>query len=274
VIDTSRGVTLKEAVVNQYQAILAAGAIGFSLIAGSFIPLLVLAGIECLLLPTVVGNQRLANALEMRRRSALGGEQGLPPHLPVTDEGLSFERRQRFNEIQTLAAVVEKNYARLSEVSQPLLLEQRAKLDQLLVTAHSHLKALEAYEELTKVQGNEEALGREIDALEKKTADPSLSASLRSRHEETLAFKRKLLASLGRSRETRESLFAQLDSLETALRILAQESAVLGAPSEVSARLDELVQSAEATSETVRELEDLARVGVQVSRQKAVLAGS
>ena len=268
----SQGVSLRDALLNQYQAILGVGAAGFALLSGSWLPFLVLAGLELVVLPTVVGNERLANALAMRRRDALGGDAAVPAP-PLTGEGLSFERRQRFAEIQSVAAVIERNYVRLSSVSQPLLLEQRAKLDQLILNAQAHLRALEAYDDLGKAS-SPATLDQETTELERRIADPATSESLRSRLRETLDFKSRLKESMARGRDRRDVLVAEVETLETALRILAQESAALLAPGEVAARLDELVANAEATTETVRELEDLARAGEQASRQRAVLAGS
>ncbi|MBK8595169.1 MAG: substrate-binding domain-containing protein [Holophagales bacterium] len=64
---------------------------------------------------------------------------------------------------------------------------------------------------------------------------------------------------------------AELETLETALKILAQESAALLAPGEVAARLDELVAGAEAAGETVREIEELSRQGEAAQRQRVTL---
>ncbi|HYN43249.1 MAG TPA: hypothetical protein VE129_15845 [Thermoanaerobaculia bacterium] len=71
--------------------------------------------------------------------------------------------------------------------------------------------------------------------------------------------------------ETLAPEIAELETLETALKILAQESAALMAPGEVAARLDELVAGAEATGETVREIEELSRQGEASQRQRAAL---
>ena len=82
---------------------------------------------------------------------------------------------------------------------------------------------------------------------------------------------RRVLKRSARGRERREVLLAELETLETALKILAQESAALLAPGEVAARLDELVAGAEATGETVREIEELSRLGEASQRQRATL---
>jgi hypothetical protein len=268
---SGRGVSLRDALLNQYQAILAAGAVGFALLSGTWLPFLVLAGLELVLLPAVVGNERLANALAMRRRDALSAGGAAPPLPSLTGEGLSFERRQRFADIQSLAAVVERNYARLSEVSRPLLLEQRSKLDQLLGNALSHLKALEAFEDLGMAGAAPETLTAEVAELDRRIADPATPEALRQRLRDGRDYKVRLADSMARAKERRELLLAELETLETALKILAQESAALLAPGEVAARLDELVAGAEATGETVREIEELARQGEAAQRQRAAL---
>jgi hypothetical protein len=266
-----RGVSLKDALFNQYQTILLAGAAGFALLSGSALPFLVLAGLELALLPAVVGNERLANALEMRRRRTLAESGGAPAEAAprLTPDGLSLDRRQRFTQIQALAFVIERNYTRLSEVSQPLLLEQRAKLDQLLANALSHLKALESIEDLSGMRSAPEALAAELADLDRRIADASTPEAVRSRLRDGRDFKLRLRDSTERVKERREVLLAEIETLETAMKILAQESAALQAPGEVAARIDELVAGAEATAETVREIEELARQGEAARRQRA-----
>ena len=266
-----RGVSLMDALLNQYQAILLAGAAGFALLSGTALPFLVLAGLELLLLPAVVGNERLANALAMRRRGALAAGAAPPAPPRLTGEGLSFERRQRFTEIQALAQVIERNYTRLSEVSQPLLLEQRAKLDQLLANALAHLKALESIEDLSGMKAAPEALAAEIAELDRRIADPATPEAVRARLRDGRDFKLRLRDSTARVAERREVLLAEIETLETAMKILAQESAALQAPGEVAARIDELVAGAEATAATIREIEELSRQGEAARRQRAAL---
>lgn len=64
-------------------------------------------------------------------------------------------------------------------------------------------------------------------------------------------------------------LLADIETLETTMKNLAQESAALQAPGEVAARIDDFVAGAESTAETVREIEELARQGETAQRQRA-----
>src|SRR5262249_22548650 len=157
-----------------------------------------------------------------------------------------------------------RNYARLSETSRPLIEEQRAKLQALLANGQAHLRALAAYDELAARSPGD--IAAEIASLERRLADPATPRNLKEKVSETLAFKQRLKEALSRSEENRAVLQTELESLSTALRILAQESAALLAPSEVAHRLDELVSGAESTNKAVRELEDLAAEGREILR--------
>ncbi len=256
--------------MNQYQAILVGGAALLSLVAGAAWPLVILAGLELLALPLVVGNERLGNALAARRRTA----EGLEP-AKRSLEGLTPASRRRYDSLSALADAVQRNYARTSDVTRPLLEEQRAKLEAVLDSAVSHLRALEAIEELGRTGAEAADVDREIAALEGRLASEATSPNVREKLSETLAYKRRLKEALARSAERREAIRAEMETLETALQILAQESAGLLAPSEVAARLDDLVRDAETTGDTVRELERFVEEArtAEIRRGAAVAAG-
>ncbi len=259
--ENSLPLTLKEAVLNQYQLILAAGAAGLSLLAGEAWPLFVFAGLECVTLPFLVGNAQIGRLRWLRRKSAEikagEGEEGLPVRSRKEELArLAPERRRVFEKLTQLAAQIERSTSRLSAESRPLVEEQHEKLEALLDTALARLVALQSYDEL----GGQDhrSLDHEIESLRAKAAIEGTPANLRKKYQETLAVKEKLAAALERSVENRAALETELDTLTSALQLLAQESAGLTAPSEVSRRLSELVGEGESTVSTLRELEDLA----------------
>src|SRR5262249_1149479 len=247
--------TLKAALFNQYQLILLAGALGFTAVSAALWPLLVLAGLEWIALPFLVGNPRFQRMLAARRL----GSRAEGPESPLDPARLDAEGRRRFERLRELTRVIEGNYARLSDASRPFLDEQKTKTDAILRNAFSHLAALQAYSELDATTGSEQDLRAEIDRLESKAKDPQPPTGARDRHAQPLEFKRRLVPTLQRSKELKESLSAELESIETALRILAQESAALLAPDDAAARLDEVVREAETSGPTIREFEQLAR---------------
>ncbi len=239
--------------MNQYQAILLAGTAGFSLLSASWFPFLILAGLEFVILPLVVGNQRLANALEMRKRAQLPSV--APSSTLISADGLDLEKKERFQELVRLTSAVERNYQRLSQESQTLLLSQKSKVDSILQTAVSHLRALQSYSELDRERHTEKDPAAEIMALEQRISDPATPPNVRERLQQTLEFKNRLFSTLQKSRENREALEADLETLETALRILAQESVGLTAAGEVAERLDDIVRKAEETGREIRDFE-------------------
>jgi len=272
VSETSRPFTLREALLNQYQAILVAGAAGFCLVAGDVWPALVLLGFDCVALALVVGNQKIGRLRYLKSLS----KESTAPATPGTSFGsvwnLSPERRRVYEEMNELTRAVEAGYARLSEVSRPLVAEQRSKLQTILGTTLSRLSALQAYDDLSKKDDAAGRLASEIAALEAKVADGSTAGGLREKYRDTLAAKRRLQESFARSAENRAVLETELDTLGTALRILAQESTALQLPSQVSQRLDEILSSAESTNRTVRELEELSNETGELRRAREASA--
>jgi hypothetical protein len=257
--------TFKAALFNQYQLIVLLGALGFTAVAGAAWPLFIFAGLEFLILPFLVGNPRFERMLAARRLSSFSQD----PSAPIDPSLLDADGRKRFQRLQDLTRVIEGNYARLSDASQPFLEEQKTKTAAILQNALQHLRALQAYAEIDRTAGTEDNLRAEIQRLENKSKDAATTASVRDRYAQTLEFKRRLVEAVARSRDLKESLSTELDSIETALRILAQESAALLAPDDAAARLDEVVKEAETTGSTVREFEQLAReAGIAASGGK------
>src|SRR5262249_54041702 len=191
------------------------------------------------------------------------------PSAPIDPARLDADGRKRFQRLQDLTRVIEGNYARLSDASQPFLEEQKTKTAAILQNALQHLRALQAYGESEGRGGREGAWGTEIGRLESRARDGSPAPAVRERYSQTLEFKRRLVEAVARSRDLKESLSTELDSIETALRILAQESAALLAPDDAAARLDEVVKEAETTGSTVREFEQLARDAGLAARDAA-----
>src|SRR5258706_4601356 len=103
----TEGVTLRQALLNQYQLILAGGAVGLVVLSGALWPALVFLGLECVTLPFVVGNRRLANALAMRRAPALGAA---PAEAVLEPSALDAGGQKRFDELHWLVGYVDRNY--------------------------------------------------------------------------------------------------------------------------------------------------------------------
>jgi len=69
---------LKAAIANQYQAILAAGAVGFSVLMLSPLPLLLFAGVELMVMPMMVDRIRRRLEIEKKYADRVSGHTNTP----------------------------------------------------------------------------------------------------------------------------------------------------------------------------------------------------
>ena len=255
--DVSPGSILRELVVNQYQAIVLGGAALASLVTVNPLPLLVWLGSELVLLPILdsgplrrlVARRKLANA-----RAQAGAERArligalTPPHA------------KRYVAMEELCRLIEANYQSLTGISQVYLSEQRQKLDVILNGYLQRLMALQRYEKMP-MSRNRRDIEEEIEVLEQELADPDLNDRAEAALQKNLELKRRLLASLSEVGGTVKALYTELDSMESLLEVLHQNSISLRDPQAISAELDAIVRQSEESDRIVREMESLLRSG-------------
>ena len=104
---------LKKAVANQYQAILVAGAIGFSALTLSPLPLMLWAGAQLMTLPFIV--ERLKRRLEIERKFAAREAQEMSQDQQLA--ALPAAARGRLQRLQQLCERIQANYKGLSPAS-------------------------------------------------------------------------------------------------------------------------------------------------------------
>ena len=135
---------LKGAIANQYQAILALGAIGFSAVTLSPLPLLVWAGAEMMTLPFLV--ERLKKRLEIERKYAARAAHTLS--LEEQLKSLPGASRARLGRVQGLCDRIQANYKGLSPASQGVMAEQSEKFDAILASFLLRLWLIQKYDEM------------------------------------------------------------------------------------------------------------------------------
>jgi hypothetical protein len=255
--DLSPGSVLRDLIFNQYQAILLGGAALASLVTVNPVPLLVWLGSELVLLPIldsgplrrVVARRKLAKAraqAEAARGRLLGA--------------LTPDHARRYAAMEELGRQIELNYQGLTGISQVYLAEQRRKLDLVLQGYLHRLMALQRYERMPASRNSRE-IQEEIADLERERAAPGLPPRAAAALEKNLDLKRRLLASLGEVRGTLKALHTELDSIESLLEVLHQNSISLRDPQAISQELDEIVRQSEDSEKIVREMEGLLRGG-------------
>jgi len=257
--DVSAGSILRELIVNQYQAIVLGGAALASLVTVNPLPLLVWLGSEMVLLPILdsgplrrlVARRKLANsrAQANAERSRLVG-------------ALTPQQAKRYAGMEELCRLIEANYQSLTGISQVYLSEQRRKLDLILQGYVQRLMALQRYEKMPMTR-NSRDIEEEIEGLEHELADPGLNERAASALKKNLELKRRLLDSLSEVGGTVKALYTELDSMESLLEVLHQNSISLRDPQAISQELDAIVRQSEESDRIVREMETLLRGGTE-----------
>src|SRR5690349_17500187 len=120
--EISAGSILRELIVNQYQAIVAAGAVAASVLTLNPMPLLIWLGSEMVLLP-ILDSGPLRRLVARRRREAARALSTEKRKQVIA--GFDAHYAKRYASLEQLCRMIETNYQGLSGISQAYLSEQR-----------------------------------------------------------------------------------------------------------------------------------------------------
>jgi hypothetical protein len=176
--------------------------------------------------------------------------------------GLTPDNARRYAAMEDVARQIEANYQGLTGISQAYLSEQRHKLDVVLQGYLHRLMAVQRYERMPASR-NSRDIDEEIAVLEQELADPTLTERATAALKKNLELKRRLLASLSEVGGTVKALYTELDSIESLLEVLHQNSISLRDPQAISEELDAIVRQSEDSDRVVREMESMLRSGVE-----------
>lgn len=256
--DVSAGSILRELIVNQYQAIVLGGTAVASLVTLNPLPLLFWLGSELVLLP-ILDSGPLRRLVAKRKLAQAQAEATTARNRLVA--GLSPAAAKRYDAMEALCRMIESNYQGLSGISQAYLSEQRDKLDVILRGCLLRLMALQRYDSMP-VSSRPYEIEEEINALEKELQDPGLPERAMTALKKNLELKRRLLTSFSEIGGTVKTLLTELDSMESLLEVLYQNSISLRDPQAISEELDTIVRQSEDSERIVREMEALLRSDV------------
>ena len=254
--EISAGSILRELVVNQYQAIVAAGAVAASVLTLNPMPLLIWLGSEMVLLP-ILDSGPLRRLVARRRREAARAQSAARRKEIIASFDAHYAKR--YTALEQLCRMIEANYQGLSGISQAYLSEQRSKLDNILQGCLMRMMALQRYQKMP-TRSDPAEVKREIASLEKDLTGPDLNERARAAIQKNLELKRRLLASYSEVGGTMKALSTELDSMESLLEVLHQNSIALRDPQAISEELDTIVRQSEDSERVVREMESLLRV--------------
>jgi hypothetical protein len=168
--------------------------------------------------------------------------------------------------MDALSQHIEANYRSLNGISQAYLSEQRGKLDVILQSCLHRLMALQRYERMPATRTPTD-VAEEIAVLEAELRAEDLPDRAATALRKNLELKQRLLASLSEVDGNVKTLATELDSLESLLDVLHQNSIALRDPQAISDELDTIVRQSEASDRVVREMEALLPAGLQASAE-------
>jgi len=243
---------LRKAIANQYQAILALGAIGFSVVTLSPLPVLLWAGAELMTLPFLV--ERLKRRMEIEKKYA-----ARTAHETSQEEQLKAlpgASRSRLGRVQGLCDRIEANYKGLSPASQGVMHEQTEKFETILAGFLRRLWLMQKYDEMAASSDGSEVAG-EIARLSQELADPSLPPRVKEALAKNLEIQRELERAMSKNEHNRQALDAELDSLEALLQLLLQKSVAATDAGAFSAEIDDAMAQVEADHASMEEMEKM-----------------
>ena len=248
--EISAGSILRELIVNQYQAIVAAGAVAASVLTLNPVPLLLWFGSELVLLP-ILDSGPLRRLVARRRRQAARLQAAERRRAVIgTFDAASAKR---YSNLFQLCRNIEANYQGLSGISQAYLSEQRGKLDNILEGIVNRMLALQRYQKLPSRDPDD--VRREIAHLEQELKGTDLNERARAALQKNLELKFKLLKSYAEIGGNMKALETELDSMASLLDVLHQNSISLRDPQAIAEELDTIVRQSEDSERVVREME-------------------
>ena len=252
--EISAGSILRELIFNQYQAIVAAGAVAASALTLNPLPLLLWLGSELVLLP-ILDSGPLRRLVAKRRRQAALAQAAERRQALIASFDAAHARR--YAALEELCGMIETNYQGLTGISQAYLSEQRVKLDNILDGCFNRLVALQRYERMPLSREPAE-LDKEIARLERELTGED-NERAKAALQKNLELKRKLRESLSEVEGTMKALDTEIDSMASLLEVLHQNSISLRDPQAIAEELDTIVRQSEDSERIVREMEALLR---------------
>ncbi|MEO8277295.1 MAG: hypothetical protein ABI639_13865 [Thermoanaerobaculia bacterium] len=241
---------LKKAVANQYQAILVLGAVGFSAVTLSPLPLVLWAGAQMMTLPFLV--ERLKRRMEIEKKFAAREAQEMSQDEQLS--ALSGAARSRLQRLQQLCERIQSNYKGLSPASQGVMADQAAKFEAVLASFLKRLWLLQKYDEMSSAT-DDGRVREEIERLDKELATAELSPRVREALEKNLEIQRQLVQAVEKNEQNSAALSAELDSLEALLQLLLQKSVAATDATAFSAEIDDVLSQVAADHASVEEME-------------------
>jgi hypothetical protein len=225
-------------------------AVGFAVLSGSFLPLLIAAGLELTCLPLLERYHRYMRARDIEKERAARKESEVTDMLHAMPE----VERQHYRELQSVAAEIRRNYQTMTSTSQVLLSQLSDKLDVLLssyLRMRYSLSRYGAYFRTTSAERIQERMAM-LEHEMAKGAERVQQVKAR-----THAVLSKRLDRYQKAVENRELISAQTETIQEVLQLLRDQSYSMRDPRSIAEQVDGLISSAEETERGVKDLEEI-----------------
>jgi len=241
---------------SQYNVIGLATALGFAVVSGTWLPLLVAAGVEMMVLPLVTGSERFRRLVKARESQEKVEEKEQRQQLEVSEmlRFLPDQERIRYRQLEQQAQEIRQNYASLNETSRLLVDDLESKLGFLLSfylrTRHS-LARYQRYFQTTDPERMQERIAMLSHEIERG------SARVKEVKSRTKAVLEKRMERYQKALENKQLVDAQTETVQEVLQLLRDQSYSMRDPRSITDQLDGLLSSAEETERGVRDMEEL-----------------
>jgi hypothetical protein len=222
-----------------------------SALTGELLPAMVALGVEGLYLGVTSSMkrfQRLVRSQQPPEKEAEDARQQVDALL----KELHASQRQHYQSLVDLREKILANYQKLPG-GKMLVSDSAPRLDALLTSFLRLVSALNHYRQYLG-SANREPLEKEAAELEAEVAGET-NPRLKDVKEKRLEILRKRLQRFEQAKESRELVSHQLAGIEDLMRLTHEQSITIRDPESVNRQLVVLSAEAEATDETVREME-------------------
>ncbi|WP_309893103.1 hypothetical protein [Archangium sp.] len=222
-----------------------------SAMTGQEMPALIALGVEVLYLGVASTSKRFQRAVRSRE-PGVQEEEAARKQVESLMSDLAPSQREHYQLLVGLKEKILANYAKLPG-GRVLSASSEQKLDTLLTSFLRLISTLNQYRTYLN-SADRHALEKEVRSMEAEVAQEA-NPRLKDVKEKRLEILRRRLARFEQANESREVVSHQLASIEDLMRLTHEQSIAIRDPEVVNRQLETLSAEAQATDETVRDME-------------------
>ncbi len=222
-----------------------------SALTGEPLPGLVALGVEAVYLGVAATSKRFQRAVRSRTPESQD-EEAARQQVDALLSELAASQREHYQQLVGLKEKILANYAKLPG-GRVLAASSEQRLDALLTSFLRLISTLNQYRTYLN-SAERQSLEKDVRSLESELAQET-NPRLKEVKEKRLEILKRRLARFEQAGESRELVSHQLASIEDLMRLTHEQSIAIRDPESVNRQLEALSAEANATDETVRDME-------------------